>query len=285
MAHDGPLARREPSFRTQEFRAVARHADGLLRDGLVVRGVVNQPRGVVERVLGGFEMHVAVSQGVGDRLVLADGATEDDAVFGVEGGFFDGNIPEAQGFSADETPLGVHAVHDDLEALAFLADERVGGDLVVVEEDLVGVDGAAAHFLDAFHFEAWRGSVEVDAEHGEAFGGFLDVFEGRGAGEEDHFLRDLRAGDPDLLAGDGVAVAVAGGGGFELEGVEAGVGLGDAEADAIGAVDDFGDGGFELLLVAEAGEGLGSVDVGVNGLSACHAGTGLGDGLEHHGCF
>lgn len=176
-------------------------------------------------------------------------------------------------------------MHDDLEALAFVSDERVRWDGVVVEENLVGVDGAAAHFLDAFHFEARGGSVEVDAEHGEAFGGFLDVFEGRGAGEEDHLLGHLGAGDPDLLAGDGVAVAVLGGGGFELEGVEAGVGFGDAEADAVGAVDDLRDGGFELLLVAEAGQGLGGVDVGVDGLCARHAGAGLGDCLQHHGCF
>jgi hypothetical protein len=36
----------------------------------------------------------------------------------------------------------------DFEALALVSDEGVCGDAVVVEEDFVCVDGAAAHLFD-----------------------------------------------------------------------------------------------------------------------------------------
>jgi hypothetical protein len=60
------------------------------RDARVVLGVVGR-RTVVEGgcVVGGefgrFEVHVGVGERVLDRLVLADGAREDDAVTGVVG--------------------------------------------------------------------------------------------------------------------------------------------------------------------------------------------------------
>ncbi len=117
--------------------------------------------------------------------------------------------------------------------MVFGADEGGGGDRVGVEEDLVGVDGAAAHFFDAAEGEAWVGAVEGDAEEGEARAGFEGGGEGGGPREEDHLGGDLRAGDPDLLAGDEVAaVGLFGGCGGQAERVEARVGLGNTEADA-----------------------------------------------------
>ena len=54
----------------------------------------------------------------------------------------------------------------------------------------------------------WR-AVEVGVEQAQAFGLALDLLERRRAREEQHLVRDLRGRDPDLLAGDDVAVAVA----------------------------------------------------------------------------
>lgn len=83
MTHHRPLARREPGFRTQKLRAVARYPDRLLRDAGVRVAVIDEPRRVVESMFRSFEMHVAVGERVGDCLVLTDSAAEHDAVFGV----------------------------------------------------------------------------------------------------------------------------------------------------------------------------------------------------------
>lgn len=71
-----------------------------------------------------------------------------------------------------------------------------------------------------------------------------------------------------MLAGGGLN-----GAGFEGERVEAGVGLGDAEAGAPFAGDQLGEHFFSLRGRGEFGDGLGRVDVGVDGLCACHAGA------------
>jgi hypothetical protein len=84
----------------------------------------------------------------------------------------------------------------DFEALAFVADERGGVDAVVVEEDFVRVNGAAAHLLDALELEAWLRRVEVDEEERKALGGLLHFFKRSCAREENHSGGDLGGGDP-----------------------------------------------------------------------------------------
>lgn len=47
-----------------------------------------------------------------DALVLADGPAEDDALLGVFGGFFEGDVAQSQRFAGEEAAFGVHAVED-----------------------------------------------------------------------------------------------------------------------------------------------------------------------------
>jgi hypothetical protein len=89
---------------------------------------------------------------------------------------------------------------------------------------------------------------------------------------------DLGGGDPYFLPGDEVAGAGSGlcGCSGERKGVEARVGLRDAEAGACGASDQRGEVGGQLGGGAEFGDRLGGIDVGVDGLRALDAGAGSG---------
>ncbi len=73
-------------------------------------------------------------------------------------------------------------------------------------------------------------AVEVGVEQREPFGALRRGLARRRAGEQQHLGRNLGGGNPDLAAGDEVAVAVAHRAGRKGEGVEAGIGLGDGEA-------------------------------------------------------
>ena len=72
-------------------------------------------------------------------------------------------------------------------------------------------------------------AAQIDQEDGETFGLARDFGKRRGAGEQQHEVGVLDAGDPDLLAIDDVAVAAALGECLDLGGVRAGGGLGDGE--------------------------------------------------------
>ena len=69
----------------------------------------------------------------------------------------------------------------------------------------------------------------------------VDLLAGRRAGDDEHVVRDLDAGDEDLLAVHHVAVALALGDGLHAEAVAAGVGLRDREDEDRLAGDDAGD--------------------------------------------
>lgn len=165
---------------------------------------------MVRRQLGGLEPHKGIGQRMRNALVLPNGPRKDNALARVRGRPAQRGVAQAQRLAGQQTALGIHAVQDLAEPVALLgraaavataaANEGVGGDGVVVKVDLVGVDGAAAHLLDGPDGEARVGAVEVDAEEGEALGGLADLVAWGGACEEHHFLGDLGAGDPDLLA-------------------------------------------------------------------------------------
>ena len=95
-----------------------------------------------------------------------------------------------------------------LKPLPFLADQVLGRDLEVVEEQLVGL--VVDHVRDRPHRQAVADRVaQVDDEDRHAFGLLLHVGERRRAREQDHQVGVLDARDPHLLAVDDVAVALA----------------------------------------------------------------------------
>ena len=95
------------------------------------------------KALGDRELHA---------LVLADRPAEDDALLGVGADLVDEPVAVADAFGGDQRALGVEAGQDVLEALAFLADQVLGRDLEVVEEELVGL--VVDHVEDRAHGHA-----------------------------------------------------------------------------------------------------------------------------------
>lgn len=68
-------------------------------------------------------------------LVLADGAAEDNPLAGVPGGAAQRVLAYAHGLGRDQDALGVEAVQDVAEALAFLTDAVAVGNEQAVDED------------------------------------------------------------------------------------------------------------------------------------------------------
>ena len=114
------------------------------------------------------------------------------------------------------------------------------------------------------------GFAEVDEEDAEAARLVRELVVGRGAGEQEHEVRVLGAGDEDLLAVDDVAVAVLAGEGLDARGLGAGVGLGDAEGlQAQLAGGDAWQVALLLLVVAVPEERAHDVHLGVGGGRRC----------------
>ena len=122
--------------------------------------------------------------------------------------------------------------HQLLEALALDAAEQVLGlHLEAVEGELVFLHAAIAEHADlaAGHASAGKGSASVprgfSARNMErpAIAGLVRI----GARQQRHQVGARRVGDPGLVAGDAVAVAVAHRAGAQAAEVRAGVGLGE----------------------------------------------------------
>ena len=76
--------------------------------------------------------------------------------------------PSPTASARDQDALGVHAVQDVFEAPALLADAVGDRHRQLVDEQLVRVDGLAAHLLDLAHLDA--AAVEIGVEQAQAFG-------------------------------------------------------------------------------------------------------------------
>src|SRR3546814_7224579 len=75
--------------------------------------------------------------------------------------------------SSDLHALGIEAVQDDLEALAFLADAVCVGNEQVFDEKHVRIDRVTTHLVNQPHFDL--AAVEVGVEQGQTVGLALDL--------------------------------------------------------------------------------------------------------------
>ncbi|MCY1231374.1 hypothetical protein D9M72_438210 [compost metagenome] len=189
--------------------------------------LVEQFAGLPAHQVGGFQL----DERLGDRelhaLVLADGAAEDFALADVLGDAVHEPVAVADALGGDQGALGVEAVEDVLETLAFFADQVFLGDFQVFEEQLVGL--VVDHVRDRPHGQALLlRFMQVHHEDGHAFALLLHVGKRRGARQQDHEVAVLHAADPHLLAVDDIAAVLLDRRGLDLGGVGAGGGLGHA---------------------------------------------------------
>ncbi|MNJ45829.1 hypothetical protein D3C77_409410 [compost metagenome] len=219
--------------------------------------------------VGRFQLHPALGQRMLDALVQADRAVEHFALQRIVRRPGQRGAAQAHGFAGHQNALGVHAVEDVLEALALLANAVGHRYPQAIDEHLVGVDGLAAHLVDLMHVDA--AAVEVGVEQAQAIALVLDLFQRRGARQDQHLFGDAGRGDEGLDPMQHVVVALAHGAGLELGGVQAGVGLGDHEAGAVLAGNQRRQHAQLLFLAAELDHRVQAENVHVYRRGAAHA--------------
>jgi hypothetical protein len=129
--------------------------------------------------------------------------------------------------SRDQRALGVQPIENIAEALAFLADQVLGRNFEIVEEQLAGL--VIDHVADRLDRQALPDRpAQIDEEHRQPIGFLADLGQWRGARQKDHQVRMLDAADPHLLAVDDIAIPLADCGRFELRRIRAGRWFGDA---------------------------------------------------------
>src|SRR3546814_14032958 len=106
-----------------------------------------------------------------DALVLTDWPVEHDALLGILGRTPQRVAADADRLGADQDALGVEAVEDIGEALAFLADPVLFGNEQPIDEDRVRIHGLAAHFRDAM--DVALAAIEFGLEGGCSAGWFV----------------------------------------------------------------------------------------------------------------
>src|SRR5438094_7564310 len=120
------------AFRREVFRDVR-----VLADVLRIRACLVQAGRIPSHEVRRDEPCMRIRQGELDPLVAPDRSADADASLRVFHGPFDepAGVPDALG--GDQDPLRIEDVEEGLEALALRADPVAGGDLDVVQEQLV----------------------------------------------------------------------------------------------------------------------------------------------------
>src|SRR5215475_14962797 len=114
-----------------------------------------------------------------DRLVVTNRAAEDTAPLRIANGLCKRGATQTNRLRGNQDPLRIHAVQNELEASALLADAVLDRHRQAVDEKLVGVDRLASHLLNFAYVDV--APVEVGVEQAQAFGAFCDPVGRRGA--------------------------------------------------------------------------------------------------------
>ena len=161
-------------------------------------------------------------------LVLADRTVEYHPLVGIVGGGADEPLRVADRLVRDQDALGVHAVEDAAETLAFRPDQVFRRHLEAVEEDLGGV--VVDHRTELADFHAVAACVaHVHQQDRDAVGLFLHLVGRGGAHQQEHQVGVLGARGPHFLAMHHIVVALAHRAGFQFGGVGTGGGFGHPE--------------------------------------------------------
>ncbi len=205
------------------------------------RLLVHQPREL--------ELDLGLGERVTDRLVGADRRLPDLALVGVGHGLVERAQTAARERSGTGDALGVEPVEHGREPRLLAADQAVGRDLDVIEEQRpLPVGAEVGHRDRILRQPGGIGVDDADRRQPE-----LAALAAQPRDAEDR-VRVLDAGDVVLLALEQVAVAVAPQLGADLVRVRAGVGLGDRKSDPRRAGRDPAQPALLLLVGAVARE-------------------------------
>jgi hypothetical protein len=119
-------------------------------------------------------------------LVLSDRPPEHHALLGISGGAFERGAAEPDRFRRDQDAFGIHAVQNVFEAAAFLADAILGRHFQTVNEELIGVDGMTAHFVDDAHLDV--AAIERGIEESQSSRRLAHLLGRRGAHQDQHLV-------------------------------------------------------------------------------------------------
>src|SRR2546430_9532244 len=102
-----------------------------------------------------------------NALVLADGATKHFPFIGIAGRTSERSAPQSDCLTCDKDALGVQAMQDVVETLAFLPDAVFQRNAQSIDKHLVGVHTFAAELLDLTNLDF--GPIKVGIEEAQAF--------------------------------------------------------------------------------------------------------------------
>src|SRR5262249_18744242 len=129
----------------------------------------------------------------------------------------------------DQDALGVQAIEQILETLAFLANQVLDGYREIVDEKLGS--GVIHHRTDRPNRETTSDSfAHIHKQNGQTFAAFLDLLNRRRSRNQEHEIGMFRARYPDLLAVHDVFVAFSNGRRAELCCVGSSCRLADAKS-------------------------------------------------------
>lgn len=233
---------------------------------------------MIEHVAGGLQLCPRGDELVADRLVLADGLAELDAVLRIVPGFIEGGARNAKRDGADFELFDIKgAAGEQLPALipiGFAADD--GGfwqpDFVEIDVHRGGV--AEIGMVDGLHRDA--GGIGGDEDEAEVL---VAVFGRAGADQRVDLVAPVGAGAPALGAGDDDVIALDAGAGGDAGEITADIGLGEAIGEEQLAAGQRRKEGGLLLGRAIFGEVHAAVEGGVD-IGAGEAGAGAGQLLD-----
>jgi hypothetical protein len=124
-------------------------------------------------------------------------------------------------------------------------------------------------------------AIEIRIKKAQALCRCFHFFQRRGSRQQQDLVGDLGGGNPDLLAVDEIAVVLSYRAGFQLRGIQAGIGFGHREAGSVGAGYDRRQHPGALFVIAEHDHRIEPEHIHMHGRRARHAGAGFRDRPHH----
>lgn len=205
---------------------------------------------VLEPGVSGLNSNGHVGELGSDDGVLNQRLAKGLSLVGVLAGLLVTDSRSSVGLDDDADSLVVKVGHDDLEALVLLAEEVLHGDLDVLHGNPGGAGRQHTLSVHSSGLEALHASLEE--KDGDTVHAGAASSDGNG-----EVVSPDTVGDPLLDTVDNEELAVGGllGGGGDVGDIGTGVGLGDAQTDSLGSVEQAGEDSLLEGLLGELDHG------------------------------